>query len=337
MSGERIPLADLRALVAAAFEASRTSSDNARSVADALVAAEADGLSGHGLSRVAAYCGQALSGKVDGHAVPRVERRRAASVLVDAGTGFAFPAFEAAIRELSVLAPQTGVAAAAIGNSHHFGVAGHHVERLADAGLVALVFGNSPAAIAPWGGKTPLFGTDPIAFACPRPGGAPLVVDLSMSKVARGRVMVAAQKGEPIPEGWALDAEGRPTTDAKAALAGAMLPMGDAKGAALVMAVELLSVAFTGSSFGWEASSFFDAEGPAPRVGQLLLAIDPGAFGPAETTLARIGALCGAVLAQPGTRLPGDRRLALRAAAERDGIAPSPAVLEDIRRRAAGR
>jgi (2R)-3-sulfolactate dehydrogenase (NADP+) len=149
--------------------------------------------------------------------------------------------------------------------------------------------------------------------------------------------MVAAQKGEPIPEGWALDAEGRPTTDAKAALAGAMLPMGDAKGAALVMAVELLSVAFTGSSFGWEASSFFDAEGPAPRVGQLLLAIDPGAFGPAETTLARIGALCGAVLAQPGTRLPGDRRLALRAAAERDGIAPSPAVLEDIRRRAAGR
>jgi (2R)-3-sulfolactate dehydrogenase (NADP+) len=107
---------------------------------------------------------------------------------------------------------------------------GHHVERLAAAGLVGLAFTNSPAALAPWGGRWPIYGTNPIAFACPRAGASPLVVDLSLSKVARGRIMVAAQKGESIPEGWAVDADGRPTTDAKAALAGTMLPLGDAKG-----------------------------------------------------------------------------------------------------------
>jgi (2R)-3-sulfolactate dehydrogenase (NADP+) len=312
VSTETLSLDAARDLARAALVACRTSEANATAVAAALVAAEADGLAGHGLSRVAAYADQAKSGKVDGFAVPAVARPRPGAVLVDAGMGFAFPALDAAVDAVAGIAPDQGVVAAAVANSHHFGVAGHHVEAVARRGLIGLLFGNSPAAIAPWGGATPLFGTNPIAFACPRTGAEPLVVDLSLSKVARGKIMVAAQKGEP------------------------MLPMGDAKGAALVLVVELLAVALTGSNFGWEASSFFTADGPAPRVGQLLIAIDPGAFGPSAVTERRIADLCGAVLGQRGARLPGDRRLALRVKAARDGIAVPAALVADMRRRAAG-
>src|SRR5690606_21339602 len=178
-----------------------------------------------------------------------------------------------------------------------------------DRGLVALAFGSSPAASAPWGGRKALFGTNPIAFACPRRGadGAPgdaLVIDFSLSKVARGKIMVASQRGEAIPEGWAIDAEGRATTDPKAALGGAMLPMGDAKGAALALVVEILATCFTGANFGFEASSFFSADGPPPRVGQLFLVIAPDAFG-ASGFVERVEALCAAITAQPGARLPG--------------------------------
>lgn len=327
----RHPLADLETLAIGILARAKTSEANARAVARALVAAEADGLASHGLSRLPAYADQAMVGKVDGFATPVVTRPRPAVVAVDAASGFAFPALDAGFAAAVPAARETGLVAVAIGRSHHFGVAGHAVERLAEAGLVALAFGNSPAAIAPWGGAKPLFGTNPIAFAWPRTGRAPLVVDLSLSKVARGKILVAAQKGEAIPEGWALDAAGAPTTDAKAALAGAMIPMGDAKGAALVLMVELLAVALTGSNFGWEASSFFDAKGPPPHVGQMFLGLDASAFAP--DAAARAERLFQAVLAQPGTRLPGDRRLKLRATARAQGVEIPDALMADLARR----
>lgn len=293
----------------------------------ALVQAEVDGQKGHGLSRVASYAAQARSGKVDGRAVPKLTQARPGAVVVDAADGFAFPAFDLAIATLGELAPKQGIAVAAIRHSHHFGVAGRPVERLAEKDLVALVMGNSPQAIPPWGGTKALFGTNPIAFAAPRRAALPLVIDLSLSKVARGRIMVAAQKGEAIPEGLALDQAGKPTTDAKAALDGAMLPMGDAKGAALALMVEILSAALTASHLGFEASSFFTAEGPAPRVGQLLLAIDPGALaGPAFAE--RLETLLAAMLAQPGVRLPGTKRLENRRKA--GTIAVDPKLLAEI-------
>ncbi len=329
----RMRLAELETLAVRAFMRSKTSEANARSVAGALVAAEADGLSSHGLSRLAAYCDQAIAGKVDGFATAKVVRPRPAVIAVDAASGFAFPALDAGFAVAIPAARETGLVAVAVGRSHHFGVAGHAVERLARSGLVGLAFGNSPAAIAPWGGAKPIFGTNPIAFAWPRPGRAPLVIDLSLSKVARGKIMVAAQKGEAIPEGWALDADGKPTTDAKAALAGAMVPMGDAKGAALVLMVELLAVALTGSNFGWEASSFFDAKGPPPHVGQMFLALDVQAFPPDAS--ARAESLFQAMTGQPGVRLPGDRRFALRKKAEADGVEVPDALLAEIERRAA--
>jgi (2R)-3-sulfolactate dehydrogenase (NADP+) len=164
-----------------------------------------------------------------------------------------------------------------------------------------------------------LFGTNPVAFGFPRADAAPVVVDLSLSKQARGKIKLAADEGRPIPEGWALDAAGNPTTDAHAAMGGSMLPLGDAKGAALVLAVEIMAAAMTGAHFGFEASSFFDDKGGPPRVGQFLLGFRPGPLS-GGSYYDRIEELLQAVVEQPGTRVPGARRVGVRKLAERDGI-----------------
>lgn len=304
--------------------------ENAASTARALVAAEADGQKGHGLSRVPAYAAQAKAGKVNGRAVPKVVNIAPVALRIDASLGFAYPAIDAAIHSLMPLTKAMGVATAIIHRSHHFGQAGAHVERLADQGLIALMFGNSPKAMAFWGGTQARLGTNPIAFACPMPGGAPpLVIDLALSVTARGKVMAAEQRGEDIPQGWALDAEGRPTSDPKAALSGTMLPIGGAKGAALALMVEILAAGLSGSHFGWEASSFFDDKGSPPDMGHVLLAIDPhklsgGAF------FERLGVLLNAMAEEPDVRLPGLKRLAAREAARANGLDIPAKLYEDI-------
>jgi len=310
-----LTLPRLHELCVRALIASKTSPENARCVADALVAAEADGQKGHGASRVPSYAAQAACGKVDGFATPVVERTASASIRIDAANGFAFPAMRAAVNTLAGMTSDTGIASAAVTRSHHFGAAGYHVEQLAQRGMIGLVFGNSPKAIAPWGGREAL----PIAFAAPRPSHPPLVIDLSLSKVARGKIMVASQQGQPIPEGWALDAQGQPTTDAKAALAGTMLPLGDAKGYALVLMVEILAAALTGAHFGYEASSFFDTQGGPPGVGQFLIAIHPDRVS-GGVFAQRLEQLIQAIESQDGARLPGMRRLTARARAQKDGV-----------------
>ncbi|MEO3429533.1 Ldh family oxidoreductase [Pelagibius sp. CAU 1746] len=325
-----LSLAEAHDLVARALMAAGTSVLNAESVAAALVAAEADGQRGHGLSRVAAYAGQAKSGKVDGKAEPEVEWVSDCAIRIDAGAGFAFPALDKARAGLEAMARETCIAVAGVYHSHHFGQAGYHVERLAEKGLVALMVGNSPQAMAPWGGSHGVFGTNPIAFAAPRRSEAPLVIDLSLSKVARGKVMAAAKNGETIPEGWALDPQGKPTTDPDAALAGTMIPMGDAKGAALAMMVEILSASLIGANHAFEASSFFSAEGPPPGVGQFLLAIDPAPLS-GGTFADRLEVLVAAVEGQAGARLPGSRRLASRAAAIREGVQVPSVLVDEIR------
>lgn len=322
-----LTLAEAQALVAATLARCRTSPDNAASVARALVGAEADGLEGHGLSRVPSYAAQVKAGKVDGFAKPSVEWMRPAVAAIDANNGFAFPALDAAVAALPQAARQNGIAAASIRRSHHCGAAGQPLERLAEAGLVSLIFANTPAAIAPWGGAKGVFGTNPIAFACPLPQRAPIVVDLSVSTAARGNILAAKQKGEKIPCDWALDVEGKPTTDPAAALAGTMLPLGGAKGTALALMVELLAAGLTGANFATEASSFLDAKGPPPGTGQLLIAFDPSAFGGG---IDRFAALASAIESQPGARVPGSRRLKAREKAARDGLAVSDALMAEI-------
>jgi (2R)-3-sulfolactate dehydrogenase (NADP+) len=330
MSQVTIAAAELEALIAAALVACNTSKPNAASVARALAQAEIDGQTGHGLSRVPSYAGQAKSGKVDGNAVPAARLTRPGSLMIDAANGFAFPAFDLVVARLPAIAEANGIAAAAIARSHHAGVAGRHGERLAELGLLALVFANTPKAMAPWGGKAPMFGTNPIAFAAPRPGAAPLVIDLALSQVARGKILTAAQKGAPIPAGWAVDAQGHPTTDAAAALKGALQPIGGAKGAALALMVEVLAVALAGAHFGFEASSFFEADGDPPGVGQLVLAIDPGAFAGRDVFAERLTALAG-MIEGDGARIPGASRLARRENAAREGVSVDAKLLKEVR------
>jgi len=324
-----LSLAQSEELVVRTLMRCRTSEANAPSVARALVAAEADGLKGHGLSRLPSYAAQAKAGKVDGFAAPAVSRPKPSVVAVDAANGFAYPAIDVALSELPAVARANGLGVAAIRRSHHCGAAGHPVERLSEQGLVAMMFANTPGAIAPWGGSKAVFGTNPIAFACPHPGHAPIVVDLSLSTVARGNIMAAKQRGEKIPEGWALDEQGRPTTDPEAALRGTMLPLGDAKGTALALMVELLAAGLTGSNFAAEASSFLDATGPPPGTGQLIIAFDPAAIAGPDS-LHRFAALASSIEAQPGARLPGSRRLAAREKARVQGLYVPDALVADI-------
>lgn len=329
MNDKQLSLEQLHHLAVKALKQHNTSEANAKIVATALVAAEADGLGGHGLSRLPSYCAQSASGKVDGLAIPVSSLAAKAAIQIDAQHGFAFPAMALAVKKLSELTPITGVSVASITHSHHCGAAGYHVEALARQGLVGLLFANTPKAIAPWGGSTGVFGTNPIAFAAPRKNKDPLVIDLSLSKVARGKIMVAKQNNESIPEGWALNASGQPTTDPEAALSGTMLPMGDAKGAALVLMVEILSAALTASHFGFEASSFFTGEGESPGVGQLLLAFAPNPLS-CDQFYSRIEDLLKTVLSQSHTRLPGDRRLKMRHQAHKDGLVLSSQQYKQI-------
>ena len=322
-----LPPAEWERLAAHALMNNRASEANARLTARALVAAEVDGQGGHGLTRVPSYSEQARVGKVDGFAMPRLSGAGAAR-RVDAGTGFAYPAVELAFETLVPLVHELGVASVGIFSSHHCGQAGRHVERLAEQGLVAFLFANTPRAMAFHGGSRARMGTNPLAFAAPIPGRAPLVIDMALSVVARGKIISAKAKGQAIPDDWAVDEDGNPTTDPHKALAGTLLPIGGPKGSALALIVEILCGALAGSKFGWEASAFLDAKGSPPELGQFLVAFDPAHFA-GDSFLPRMGELAAAV-AGDGARLPGDRRLALRANAARNGLAVSDALHAEI-------
>lgn len=306
----------------------------AESTARALVLAEAQGLGSHGLSRVSQYATHLRNGRVNGQAVAQVVRRKGGAVLIDAQEGLAFPACDLALREAITTARDSGVAFVGVQNSHHCGVVVDHLRAVAAAGLVGLGFANSPAAMPAAGGKHPIFGTNPVAAVFPRRAGDPLMIDLSLSEVARGKVMVAAKNGKPIPAGWALDAAGNPTTDAQAALQGSMLPIGavsSPKGAMLALVVELLVTALIGAQFGFEASSFFVDEGNRPRIGQAFIVIDPGALTGSAAYLDRVEVLITEMLKDDGVRLPGARREALRRKAESEGLEISDALLAALR------
>ena len=331
MSGDAIPVEELEQVMASALRRSGATESMAQATARALAAAEMEGLPSHGASRIPQYCGHVRNGRANGSAVPAVVRDSRAACLVDARGGLAFEACALAVRETIRRAREFGVSFASVANSNHFGVAAYHLEPVAEAGLVGLAFGNSPAAMPAWGGRRALFGTNPVAAVFPRRAGPPLVIDVSLSAVARGKIMVAARDGKPIPEGWAVDKEGRPTTDAKAALEGSMLPAGGPKGAMLALTVELLACALSGAAFGFESDSIFAEAGEPTRIGQAFLAIDPGALAGREVFLDRVETLVDAMLEDPGVRLPGARRIAQREKARTAGIAVPAELLARIR------
>ena len=315
----RLSLDDVEALSRQMLVASGASALQADSTARSIRDAEADGIRTVGLSYLPTYCDHVACGKVIGDAVPAVSRPRPGTIVVDAGLGFCHPAFEAGEAALVEASRANGVGVLVLTHSYSAGVLGWFVDRLARQGLVAIMFANSSALMAPYGGARPFFGTNPIAWAAPRRGGDPVVADLSSSTVAWVKVNAAAQAGEPIPLGWALDADGNPTTDAQAALAGSMAPAAGHKGSALALLVDVMSGGVAGSNFSHEAGSFGGtADGP-PDVGQVVLAIDPSAT-MGLSFVDRLEHEFTALASEPGVRLPGDRRLAEQARAEVDGV-----------------
>ena len=304
-----------RALVHAGADATMAST-----TADALVYADARGLASHGVTRVAQYAAHLMNGRADGKAQPRIVASRAGAALISAGSGLAYPACVLAIKEAIARAREFGVSLVSVTDSHHYGVAAFHLAPVGAAGMVGLALSNSPAAMPVAGGKRPLLGTNPIAAVFPRAIGVPLLIDMSLSEVARGKLMTDAKDGRPIPLGWALDADGNPTTDPRAGLDGSMLAMGGAKGAMLALVVELLVTTLTGAALGFEASTLFVDEGNRPRLGHAFLVIDPGALSGRGVYDERIETLIAAMTAEAGVRLPGERREALARSANVDGI-----------------
>jgi len=329
----RITMQAARELAEAALVRAGAGATMARAAAHALVLAEAQGLSSHGLSRVVQYAAHLRNGRVNGAAVPTIARSKGAAVVVDAREGLAFAACELAVQEVVARAREFGIGIAGVMNSHHCGVVVDHLRAAGTAGMVGLGFSNSPAAMPAAGGRHPIFGTNPVAAIFPRRDAVPLMIDMSLSEVARGKLMVAAKEGRRIPLGWALDAQGGPTTDPKAGLEGSMLAIGAAsspKGAMLALVVELLVTALIGANFGFEASSFFVDEGNRPHLGQTFIAIDPEALAGRANFLDRVEVLVREMLGDDGVRLPGVRREALLLTAQLDGLEVADALIRNL-------
>ncbi|AVO44740.1 sulfolactate dehydrogenase [Phreatobacter cathodiphilus] len=316
----RMTVDAIETLAAAALRRHGASEAQARALAAGLAGAERDGIRSHGLMYLPVYCEHLTCGKVVGGAEPVFSRPAPASLVVDAGSGFAHAAIDLGLPALLDTARSQGIASLAIRNSYNCGILAYHTERIAEAGLVGLGFTNAPASIAPWGGRRAVLGTNPWSLAVPDgKGGARFVIDQSASVIAKSEVIKRSKSGEAIPEGWALDAEGKPTTDAAAGLKGTMVPSGGYKGVGAALLVEVFAACLAGATPGIQASPFSGPAGGPPKTGQFFIALAPdissgGAFAD------RLAVVVEALGAETGGRLPGGRRAAARARIASEGV-----------------
>ena len=271
----------------------------ARLVLDCLLEADRRGVHTHGLLRLPAYCAQARAGEIDVGATPEVVHQSGPTALVDGRLTFGAVSGTFAADDAVRRAREHGIGATAVRNGSHFGSAGHYSLRIARQGLVGLAACSTPAAMAPWGAAESRLGNNPISIAAPSGGErAPLVLDMALSAVSRGAIKLAELNGRQIPDGWALDPEGNPTTDPVAALAGSLLPLGGHKGSGLAVAIEFLTAALAGAEIsphlvntgltGGSGRGSFAGRG---GTGFLMLALDPDRFGGRELFLSRTAEL----------------------------------------------
>jgi (2R)-3-sulfolactate dehydrogenase (NADP+) len=280
----------------------------AAEVARAIRVAEATGNLICGLYYLESYCTQLQSGRVDGSAEPVVSQPRTASVLVDAQSGFAQPAFARGLPKAIETAREAGTCAFAVKHAHTCTSLGFFTEQLAEAGFIGLGFTNASAVVSPPGGNRALLGTNPIAMSVPaKAGGVSFQFDQSTSAVALGKITMAASAGEAIPLGWAVDENGDPTTDAKAALKGSLVSTGGYKGYGFGLMAEILASALTGSVSSLNVSGLKLPDGPPHHLGQFYFVIDPATYSD-DLFWQRLDALGQAVSEQPGARLPGSKR-----------------------------
>ena len=303
---------------------------NAAAAADRMVQAEADRCHSHGLFRLPWYVAGVQSGKVNGRAKPAVEQLAPAVIRVDGDEGFAPLGQRIAHQPLVECAREYGIASLAYVNIFHIAAMWPEVEALAEDGLCAFAFTASYPYVAPAGGIKPLFGTNPMGFAWPRPAGPPLVFDQASSAMARGEIQIAARDGKSVPESAGIGPNGEPTTDPNRVLEGAQLGFGGYKGATLAMMIELLAGPLIGQMLSFESLADDGGKGGPPRGGELIIAIDPGRFGDPDGYLAHGEKLFAAILQQDNTRLPGDRRLRNRAETASAGIHIPQSLYQEI-------
>lgn len=327
----RISFQDLKSLLQAIFVNNGTAAETADILAENCAACERDGALGHGIFRVPGYVDSLRSGWVDGLAVPNATRLGPSFIRIDARNGFAQRALAAADPVIRRAVRETGIAIAATRNSHHFSALWPDVEPFALSGYMAITAVNGLANVVPHGGRQAVYGTNPIAFAVPVHNAQPLVVDQATSVMANGEVRLHALAGKPVPDGTGVDCEGNPTTDPHAILAGGALnTFGGYKGSSIALFVEILAGAITGGQFSFENDFTGFSGAQTPKAGQLLIVIDPN-WGGSTNIESRLALLCSQLIDAGQDRLPGARRFANRAAAERSGIPIAKGELQRFR------
>jgi delta1-piperideine-2-carboxylate reductase len=300
-------LAEVSALATHAFSHNGCDEVNTRALVRTVVNAERDGSLSHGLFRVPGYVASLRSGKVNGKARPSVSQRSPATVNVDGDNGFAPLALEIGVPVLADAAKKLGVSVMVMTHSHHFAALWPEVEAIAAKDLIGMACVCSMPFVAPHGGTSPLFGTNPIAFSWPRPGRDPIVIDMATAAMAQGEVQIAAHERHQVPLGTGLGPDRKLTTDPYEILKGVLLPFGGHKGSAIALMVELLAAGAVGERFSFEAAEADNKDGGPPRGGEFMLAISPELLAGrdwaehCESFFRRFEAI-------EGARLPGSRR-----------------------------
>ena len=338
----RVAAAELTGFAARLFEAEGLPADHALMAAEALVDADRRGVATHGVVRIPRYAARLRAGLLNATPDIRVEAPMPASRVVHADNAVGMVAARIAMQECLAAAGTLGIGAATVRHANHFGAASVHTVRAARSGAIGMAMAPGARSLAPHGSSAPLLGTNPFAVAAPAGRHAPWSLDMAASVAARGRVRIAARDGREIPEGWALDAKGRPTTDASAALEGVMLPFGGAKGSGIAMMVEIMAGVLSGSALTGDVRDWVaDFEGPAD-VGHFFMAIKVVAFLPLaeyearmETMIARLKALPAAEVTG-GVLYPGERAGRSEAEADAGGVRVAGGTADELRAHAAG-
>lgn len=323
----KLSLEEVHALVMRVLGAHGADEPNARAVADNMTAAERDGSASHGVFRLPGHVKLLDAGVVNGCAVPELTQPMPTVLRVAGDNGFAPRAQAVGLGPLAEAATAHGMAALALTRVMHYAALWPEVEALAEQGLAAMAFTSSPPCVVPAGGRMPVFGTNPMAFAWPRPDAPPLVWDQASASMARGELMIHARDGHAVPETAGIDAHGNPSSDPKAILeGGAQLAFGGYKGAAVALMVDLLAGPLIGEATSIEAGR--DKRVPGPQLGgELILAVSPDALGARHDGAEELFA---AISSQPGARLPADRRRANRARIAAEGAAIPAALHAEI-------
>jgi LDH2 family malate/lactate/ureidoglycolate dehydrogenase len=271
----------------------------ALTAAHALVKANLRGVDSHGVARVPMYCERLKQRVANPLPVIEVARVAPAAALVDGDNGLGLVVGHRAMAEAIAIARECGIGLAGVKRSGHYGMAALYILQAVNAGCVGMAFTNASPALPVWGGRTPFLGTSPFAAGVPAGAAPPFVLDMACSIVARGKLKFAAQRGDPIPEGLALDKQGRPTTDGAEAFKGVVLPMGGVKGAGLSMLMDVLSGVYTGAAFGGDVRNPFTGLDGPQHTGHFFMALKADLFMPMDAFETRMQTLAERVKAQP--------------------------------------